>query len=432
MEFSLPRGLRDISPEDSESFEIIRAAFTETCGIFDYKLMEPSSLELLETMEAKSGPGIRDEIYFFKDKSGRELGLRFDLTVGITRYVASKRELSPPVRIGSFASVWRYDEPQYGKYRWFYQWDVELFGHSNPEADAEVIEFSSRLFQKLGTRPRISIGSRKILEAYIRNNLRITEEAKILDAMRAVDKLAKKNFEQIVAEYPSSFSREQFRKLVDFVKLAGDSSKVATALWENGLDAGTLLPIVDSLHSRGIVDVELNLSIVRGIDYYTDMVFEAYDRDNPRLGALCGGGRYDSLPSVYGRSDLAATGVAGGVERAMLAVNLSKSSPERIFVAAAGSDAGLRLKATSIAAELRAEGISAQSDIAGRSLRKILEAQSAAGAKAVVIVGERELATNSVKVKWMSTGEEELVPTSELRTRFKNIDSLVFSQGKEN
>src|SRR5579872_7537504 len=155
MDFALPRGLRDISPEDQESFEIIRSAFIETCRIFDYKLMEPSSLELLETLEAKSGPAIRDEIYFFKDKSDRELGLRFDLTVGITRYVTSKRELAPPIRLGSFASVWRYDEPQYGKYRWFYQWDAELFGPSNAEADAEIIEFTSLLFKKLRRSPSI-------------------------------------------------------------------------------------------------------------------------------------------------------------------------------------------------------------------------------------------------------------------------------------
>ena len=417
MDFALPRGLRDISPEDQESFEIIRSAFIETCRIFDYSLMEPSSLELLETLEAKSGPAIRDEIYYFEDKSGRELGLRFDLTVGITRFVASKRELSPPVRVGSFASVWRYDEPQYGKYRWFYQWDVELFGPSSPEADAEVIEFSSRLFQRLGTRPRISIGSRKILESYIRNNLRITEELKILDAMRAVDKLAKKGFDQIIADYPNSFTRDQFQKLVDFVKLAGESSKVAGALRENGLDAGTLLLIVDSLRSRGIHDVELNLSIVRGIDYYTDMVFEAFDRDNSRLGALCGGGRYDSLPSIYGRPDLGATGVAGGVERAMLAVKFSKPAPEKIFVAAVGPDAKVRQKAIQIAAELRADGLASQSDITGRSLRKILETQSAAGAKAVIIVGERELASNSAKVKWMSSGEEELVSLNKLKNK---------------
>ncbi len=419
MEFSLPRGLRDVPPEEQESFELVRSAFLETCRLFDYKLMEPSSLELLETLEAKSGPGIRQEIYYFKDKSDRELGLRFDLTVGITRYVTSRRELSPPMRLGSFGSVWRYDEPQYGKYRWFYQWDIELFGPSNAEADAEVIEFSSRLFRKLGASPRISMGSRKILEAFIRKSLQLDREGAILDAMRAVDKLAKKPLDQIADEYSRSFSKEQFQRLVDFVSLAGDTSKVSEALSENKIDAGTLPSIIDSLHGRGIDDVELDLSIVRGIDYYTDMVFEAFDKDNPKLGSLCGGGRYDSLPAIYGRPDLGATGVAGGVERAILAVKFARKQSDNVFVAAVGRDPVLRLKATSIAAQLRASGLAAQSELGGRTLRRILEAQSSAGTKAVIILGEKELASNSVKIKWMTSGNEETVQFNSLESRLK-------------
>jgi histidyl-tRNA synthetase len=417
--FSLPRGLRDIGPEEAESFEVVRGAFSDTCRIFDYKIMEPSSLELLETLEAKSGPAIRDEIYYFKDKSERELGLRFDLTVGITRYVTAKRELAPPIRLGSFASVWRYDEPQYGKYRWFYQWDAELFGPSNPEADAEVIEFSWSLFRRLGTEPRISMGSRKILEAFIAQSLGISDPAKKLDAMRAVDKLSKKSFEDIAEEYSGSFSKEEFRKLVEFVQLAGDSSTVSDSLKDFGIGTESLLAITDSLRSRGVKDVELNLSIVRGIDYYTDMVFEAFDKTNPKLGALCGGGRYDSLPEVYGRKDLAATGVAGGVERAILAYKFQKEQPEKIFVVAVSPDLKLRVTASEIAAELRREGLAAQSDITGRSLRKNLEAQSSAGTRAVVILGENELASGTVKIKWMKTGEEAVAKIEELKELLK-------------
>ena len=415
MDFSLPRGLRDVDPEEADSAEIVRTTFLETCRLFDYKLMEPSSLELLHTLEAKSGPAIRNEIYYFKDKSDRDLGLRFDLTVGMTRYVASKRELSPPIRLGAFSSVWRYDEPQYGKYRWFYQWDAELFGPSNVEADAEVIEFASVLFRKLGTRPTISIGSRRVLESYIRNNLKIEEKERILDAMRAIDKLDKKNFAEIVAEYSRSFTEQQFTDLVDFVKLAGDTTKVVSSLSAIGIDASSLLNIIDSLKSRGITDTELNLSIVRGIDYYTDMVFEAFDKDNRRLGALCGGGRYDSLPSVYGRADLAATGVAGGVERAILAYKFSRKPTSRVYVAPIGESPRVVAIAASIAAGLRSEGIAAQSEIAGRSLRKILEIQSSLGTRAVIIVGEREIAQKAVKVKWMSSGEEQTVGLSELK-----------------
>ena len=348
MEFSLPRGLRDISPEEADSFEIIRAAFVETCRIFDYKLMEPSSLELLETLEAKSGPAIRDEIDLFqRQERSIESGLRFDLTVGITRFVASKRELSPPVRdrlicLGMEvrrAAIWKI------------QMVLPVGRRNFRPFKCRGGRRSDRIFispiQKLGTNPRISIGSRKILESFIRNSLGIDREESILDAMRAVDKLAKKSFDQIVDEYSKSFSKDQFQKLVDFVKLAGEASNVSEALRDFHIDASSLLVITDSLASRRIRDVELNLSIVRGIDYYTDMVFEAFDRDNPRLGALCGGGRYDSLPSVY-RPVLILRRPALLVawKEAMLVYKLKKSPLDRVFVASIGTIRKLRAAAT--------------------------------------------------------------------------------------
>ncbi|HZW56113.1 MAG TPA: histidine--tRNA ligase [Nitrososphaerales archaeon] len=422
MDYTLPRGMRDIPPEEAESAEVVRSSFIDTCKLFGYRLMEPSTLELMETLEAKSGPGIRDEIYYFNDKSGRELGLRFDLTVGITRYVTSRRDLTPPVRVASYSSMWRYDEPQYGRYRWFYQWDAELFGPSNSEADAEIIEFTSALFKKLGLRARILLGSRKLVESFIRQELKIEEEGRILDALRAIDKLGKKSIEQIASEYSRSITAQDLQKLAEFVKLKGGSKDVSSSLSEMKLEATPLLEIIDSLSSRGISDVELNLGVVRGIDYYTDMVFEAIDGDKPKLGSLCGGGRYDSLPAVYGRPELGATGVAGGVERALLSLELSRlaeANKKRVFVAPIGTDIDMLRKAASIASDLRRNGIAAQSEISGRSLRKILEAQSEAGTSAVVIVGRKELAEDSVKIKWMKSGEEVTVKISDLADALK-------------
>ena len=420
VEFSLPRGLRDIPPEESASAEAVRAAFIDNCRLFDYKLMEPSSLELIETLEAKSGPSIRNEIYFFKDKSGRDLGLRFDLTVGITRYVTARRDLTPPVRLGSYSSMWRYEEPQYGRYRWFYQWDVELFGPSNAEADAEIIEFSYSLFKKLGTRPKISIGSRKIIELFIRNKLGISEEKRILNALRGVDKLAKKSLDEIALEYGDSVSKEQFQAIADFAKLKGDANSFSNTLKGYGIEDNSLVEILDSLKSRGVQNAELDLRIVRGIDYYTDMVFEAFDIDNLRLGSLCGGGRYNSLPAVYGRPDIGATGVAGGVERAVLAYKISRDRGKKFFVAPVGKDLSIIRAAASIAATLRTGGIAAQSEISEKSLRKILEAQAEAGTTGVIILGEKEMAAGNVKIKWMSTGEEHVVKKSDLVTTLAN------------
>jgi histidyl-tRNA synthetase len=415
VEFSLPRGLRDISPDESEAAETVRAAFLDTCRLFDYKVMEPSSLELIETLEAKSGPSIRNEIYFFKDKSERDLGLRFDLTVGITRYATSRRDLSPPIRLGSYASMWRYEEPQYGRYRWFYQWDIEMFGPSNAEADAEVIEFSYLLFKKLGTKPSISVGSRKIIESFIKKNLKIEDERKILDALRAVDKLSKKPLDEIALEYKNSVSKEQLEAISDFSKTKGDPKTIENSLKDRGVvDDNGLVEIMDSLKSRNVQNTEVNLQIVRGIDYYTDMVFEAYDIENPKLGSLCGGGRYNSLPAIYGRPDLGATGVAGGVERAVLAYKISKNPERRVFVAPIGKDSRIIRSAVEIASRLRSSGIPAQSEIAEKSLRKILESQSENKTVALVLVGERELAQNILKIKWLESGEEVSVKADEL------------------
>ena len=415
--------MRDISPEEAESAEAVRAAFVQTCSLFDYKLMEPSTLELVETLEAKSGPAVRDEIYLLTEKgeAGKTLGLRFDLTVGITRFVAARRDLAPPVRLGSFASMWRYDNPQYGRYRWFYQWDAELFGPSNAEADAEIIEFSYRLFRKIGTQPEIRINSRKIVEEFICTRLGITDKNRILDIMRVIDKVPKRGFDSVMQEYAGSVaSVDQFEKLRKYVELSRESdSPLEEMSGRFSVDTGPLTKIVDSLKNRGIGSFKIDSGIVRGIDYYTDMVFEAYDKENSNLGSLCGGGRYDSLPEIYGRAGLGATGVAGGVERAILAHKIAtKGQPLiRVFVAPVGKSEAANRAAEEIASLLRESDIPAQSEISGRSLRKILEAQSAAGVEAVIIIGDQELASKTVKIKWMRSGEEEKVSPQELARR---------------
>ena len=148
MSFSLPRGMRDLDPDTYEILEKIRFEFMYLSKLFGFKIMEPSPIETLGTLEAKSGQSIKDEIYYFKDKGNRDIGLRFDLTVGLTRYVSSQRGLPMPFRLGSFSGMWRYDEPQLGRYRWFYQWDVEIYGPKSSLADAEVIDFTVSLKPK--------------------------------------------------------------------------------------------------------------------------------------------------------------------------------------------------------------------------------------------------------------------------------------------
>src|SRR5688572_4709658 len=139
--------MRDLEAQEFADISFVRDKFFETARAFNFRLMEPSPLELLSTLEAKSGAEISSEIYAFKDKGDREVALRFDLTIGLTRYVAQRRDLKLPVKVASFAGVWRYDEPQAGRFRYFHQWDVEIYGPFSIESDAEVIEFVSSFFK---------------------------------------------------------------------------------------------------------------------------------------------------------------------------------------------------------------------------------------------------------------------------------------------
>lgn len=416
MKFSLPRGFRDIPPEDYALMEDIRCAFIETCRLFGFNLMEPSPLERLETLEAKSGPSIREEIFAFRDKSGREVGLRFDLTVGLTRWVVSNRSLQFPAKIGSFAGLWRYDEPQYGRYRWFYQWDAEVFGPTGVEADAEVIDFTYNLFTRLGLGDiSICVGDRRAVSEYIKKAIGVEDDSTVAEMLRALDKIKKKSKPEILEEYASKINPSNLNQLLEFGEISGSVEEVLHRLEEYKLaSTSTLAALIDLLQQREVKNIFLDLSIVRGLDYYTGVVFEAFTQSDRALGALAGGGRYDILPAIFGRPDIGATGVAGGVDRTIIALKkrLAKKPVEvSIYVAYVNKE--VSSTAQKIAATLRREGLAAEIDLADRSLKKQLEAAAKRNTQYVIIVGPKELAANKVVLKDMKEGKEEVKPIPE-------------------
>ncbi len=419
MKFQLPRGMRDLEPEDFEILERIRSTFLEVSNLFGFKLMEPSPIELLSTLEAKSGPTISDEIYCFKDKAGRELGLRFDLTVGLTRFVASRRDLQLPIKLCSFSSMWRYDEPQYGRYRWFYQWDAEIFGSKSIEADAEIIELTNMVFDKLGLKNCIiEIGDRKVVEEFVRREMKTNDERLILDALRALDKVKKKTIQQIIDEYANKGINESIMsKIIEFANLRGKPDDIINSLKEQGLkNLDNLISLTESLDTRGIKNVLLSMGIVRGLDYYDGIVFEVFDEKNTDIGALAGGGRFDSLPAVFDRPDLAATGVAGGVERIAIALSkMGKVKSEElslIYVAYANKD--FIKPAIRLTSELRKNGIRVEYDLSGKNLKKQMEAASSLNAKYVLILAPREYSQKKIVAKNMINGTETQIGIDEI------------------
>lgn len=410
------RGIKDYSPEEFERLEGLREVFVDLSRLYGFKLMEPAPLEPIETLEEKSGPGIRNEIYNFKDKGDREIGLRFDLTVGLTRYACFDRAAALPIRLGSFGGVFRYDEPQHARYRWFYQWDVETYGSVNPEADAEIIEFTSDLLTKAGVREHvIKIGDRRIVQEFIEKKLGFTGD-RAVELMRALDKVDKKTGAELKVEYGAKgFPADSIDRLLDFGAIEGSPSEVLSKLQEESLESASKLAELQDELSSGRANVLLSVKVVRGIDYYTSTVYEAFDLKDSSLGALAGGGRYDLLPSIFGRKDLPATGVAGGAERLMMSLAGGAArrvtSQRPVYVAAAG---GMVREALVVAAELRDHGIAAVTDLQRRTLARQLQESARANASKVVIVGPAEYSHGELVIRDMDTRREERVKREEL------------------
>ena len=422
----LPRGMKDFDKNEMIKIEFVRQKFLETASVFGFNLMEPSPIELLSVLEAKSGPSIRDEIYQFQDKGDREVALRFDFTVGLTRYATSQKTLKLPAKLSSFGGVWRYDEPQKGRYRFFHQWNIEIFGNLNLDYDAEIIEFTSRFFDNLTMENIIiDINHRKLVQSYINQLFESNETSLLNDIFRAVDKIQKKSKNEILQEYTKKgYSSEKLEKILEFSKIKGTPSEIQQNFDVSDLDGwDELVTLHDSLKHRGIDNIRINFGIVRGLDYYSGIVFEAYDTTSD-LGALVGGGRYDSLPNTFGRNDFGATGVAGGVERIILCLDAQNVSyiPSHDTVSVLYSNEELKLEAVRTASKLRNLGIPTNIDLNGKSLKKQMEISSSS--KFSIIFAPQEFSEKQVVLRNMVDRTEKRVSLEELITNPKDILNL--------
>ena len=413
----LPRGMKDFENSEFSKIEFVREKFLETSEIFGFKLMEPSTLESVSTLEAKSGESIKDDIYFFKDKGEREIALRFDFTVGLARFAASQKSMKLPSKISAFGGVWRYDEPQKGRYRFFHQWDIEIFGRANFEYDAEIIEFTSKFFSKLDLQNIvIDISHRKLVQSYI-NKIFESDDSKIVsDMLRAVDKIQKKSKQDIIAEYEKKgYSTEKLEKIIAFSEIHGTPDDITKKIDVTSLDSwDEITRIYDSLKNRNISNIRINLGIVRGLDYYSGIVFEAFDTTFD-IGALVGGGRYDSLPEAFGRTDFGATGVAGGVERIILALENQDSKfkelTKRISVLYVPTE-DMKNHAIKLASSLRDKGMFVNIDLNDKPLKKQME--QSIDSKFVVIVAPNEFSNGTVVLRNMLDRSEKQVKLEEL------------------
>lgn len=431
--FPLPRGMRDLTVDDIARLLWVKSKILEDLHRYGFRVVEPSPIESLETLEAKCGPEIKDEIYWFKDKAGRDLGLRFDLTVGVTRMVASHPDWITPMKLAVVSNMWRYDEPQFGRYRCFYQWDAEIYGSSGAEADAEVISLSQDILISFGLKDlETRISNRKLTEGFL-TEIGVKPGVELDSALRVIDKYRKLSPEELSRQFiKAGLTKEQMNEIRPFISIQSPLDKaldsIATLLKDfdenerikKGLQE--LTDLVDTLRSfetgeSGILD----MSIVRGLSYYDGNVFEIYDKVGEDIGAIVGGGRFDTLTKVFGR-DLPATGVAGGIERLMLSLERARLFPNlnqipQLFVASASKD--MRGKTIELVTHLRARGLSVDWDTKMRSLKRQLEYADSLGIPYAVIVGRREIEKGKVKLRNMTKRDEIEVTAEEIPSRIQ-------------
>jgi histidyl-tRNA synthetase len=418
--------MKDFEGEENANIEHIRNHFKKLSNLYGFSFMDPSPIELLSTLETKSGPGIRDEIYFFKDKGDREVALRFDFTMGLTRYAAAQKSIKLPAKISAFGGVFRYDEPQKGRYRYFHQWDIEVYGKASLESESEIIEITSRLFDSLLLKNiTIDINHRNLVESYINKVFDSKDPELVADILRTVDKIAKKSKEQILKEFQEKgYETEKLEKILEFSKIKGSIAEVEKIFDVSQLESwDELKAVIDSLENRGVSNVRINFGIVRGLDYYSGIVFEVFDK-NSTLGALAGGGRYDTLTKAFNREDIGATGVAGGVERIILTMQeqkiISETKQKRVAVLYINEE--MQKVAHSITSLLRLNNIPTDIDLAGRNMKKQMDI--ATNAQFAIIVGPQELENGNVVLKDMVNGTEGTISLEKLTEDPKSILNL--------
>ncbi len=424
--FTLPRGIRDIEPDEMAKRNWVYERIRDVFRRYAFQEMEPATLEELRTLEAKSGPAIKDEIYWFNDKAGRSIGLRFDLTVGMARMIAGRSDLPEPIKFACIGGNWRYDEPQYGRYRYFTQWDAEIFGSDDPVADAEVIALSIDILCNVGLKEfEVRISNRKVIQGFI-ESLGLQAQGKMEAVFRIVDKSRKISSEAVKTELRSEgLESTVIDALVDFTSIQGKPAEVLKKICEvetrnevAKLGYRQLAQLTDALQGFGKLDrCLLDMSVVRGIGYYDGIVFEAFDKGGQDVGAILGGGRYDKLCGVYGKRSIPATGVAGGIERLMISLEKEGVFPKlrqagTVFVAAVNDD--VRQQALSIAGKLRSVRISSDVDVKHKSLAKQLEYADSLGIPYALIVGPQEIKSGQFKLRDMKKRTEESLTLDEI------------------
>jgi histidyl-tRNA synthetase len=419
--FQVPRGTRDFTPDEMEKRRYIQQTMTSVFLSFGYGEIQTPTFENIELFTAKSGEAILGEIYNFTDKGGRELALRPELTAPVIRCYVERLQMEPkPLKLFYFGNCYRYDRPQKGRYREFQQAGCELIGADTPEAIAELLALAYSVLKNVGLKNvRINIGNLTIISAIFKKLHLSKDNQKIL--LPLIDKALFDDLRIALGDcnVPENHV-EQFMNVLQTKEISEIRSYIADdpeAAKELSFMETTLGFLQNAFH---ITEYDLKLSIVRGLDYYKGLVFEI---DAPVLGAekqLCGGGSYD-LVSLFGGTEVPTSGFAIGFDRTILALETEEfpfpSSALDVFIIPVNHD--MIPISIDIAQRLRNNGVSVDFDLLGRGMGRSLKYADAKHAENVIIVGPKELENNTVTLRDMKTGNQEIIAIPEISKKLK-------------
>lgn len=441
---NIPKGTRDFGPQEMARRNYIFNTIREVYALYGFQQIETPAMENLGTLMGKYGEegdkllfkilnsgdflrGVSEED-LAKGATGKlaaqlcEKGLRYDLTVPFARYVVQHREeLTLPFRRYQIQPVWRADRPQKGRYREFYQCDADVVGSDSLLNEVELMQIVDTVFCKFGIRVCIKINNRKILTGIAEM---IGEADRIVDITVAIDKLDKIGLDKVNEELRAGgLSEDAIQKLQPIINLSGSNEEKMATMRQVLAQSETGLKGVDEVefvlkHLSGLSSrVELDLTLARGLNYYTGCIFEVKALD-VQIGSITGGGRYDNLTGIFGMPGISGVGISFGADRIYDVLNQLELYPEAVTTATQILFINFGEKETEyclpILSGLRASGVRAEIYPDAAKMKKQMQYANLKSIPYVALVGENEMAAGMVTLKNMATGEQQMVPAAQL------------------
>ncbi|MCM1987116.1 MULTISPECIES: histidine--tRNA ligase [Methanococcoides] len=410
MKVSKPRGTRDFLPEETARRRNVENIMRQVVNKWDYKEVITPTFENLELFTLKSGEGVIGELYNFSDKGDRNMALRPELTAPVMRMYVNEMQATPrPQKLFYFENCFRYERPQKGRFREFWQFGVEVIGSNRPDADAEIIALATTMLNAAGIKGDLHVGHLGIIR-HILKELEPDQQSKI---MRLVDKKDDTGLEDYFEEINTPV--ELRRNLLELICVTGTDAIAKAREIVGDIEEidkfEQLLTFLDAYE----IDYSINLGIARGLDYYTGMVFEIYAEGLGAQNQVCGGGSYQ-LISLFGGGDVPSTGFGLGFDRIMEVCEIIPDKQKSVVIIATDET---RTDAIKVATSMRKE-LTVYLDIMQRNFKTQLSHANNIEADYAVIVGKKEIESGKLTVKNMETGDQSQLTLDEAIELIKN------------